>query len=280
MAAGLTFLLIVSVVLLKALADTPEEEAARQATENPIQRRIRLAQRAEEAARAARQATADLAGEAGEGEDVKDGLNQVHTWGWLFEDAYAGLHAEGPEFVAATTEVFRKAAGRLGYVHVKSTSFQEAVRTYLARSVGFKELPDYTQTASSSGKAVFIQAVGALRLHVLHDLISHQLTATNKGLETNHSYLAKGLIALGAATGCLALWTLAVWLVQCCKGRKLQAQADQEVDNEQQANRTGRHVSRVLDEMVYNRAVVPRGLAPPPLYAGMAGTARAGRASH
>ena len=149
-----------------------------------------------------------------------DDLERKHTWGFLFDSAFTALHSEGTQYTDLAKEVFRKASGRLGYVYHQSSTFLDALKQYLARSVGFNRVPSPSEIASVSGKHLYVQALNYLRSHVSRDLLGSLIRKTGEALGKNQSHITRGLVLIGLLSLGLILWVITSCTVKQCKYRK------------------------------------------------------------
>ena len=149
-----------------------------------------------------------------------DHLARRHTWKFLFDQAFTGLHAEGSKFTEAAREVFEKTSGRLGYIYSKSSNFIDALKQYLSRSVGFTNLPKGSDIASNAGRDLYVQALSNLRGHVFQGLTTKLIQGAANSLGANHSNLGKGIVLLGLSTSVLVAWLVTSWCVKKCQDRR------------------------------------------------------------
>ena len=147
-----------------------------------------------------------------------------HNWKFLFDLAFSSLG--GDEDISNTSrDVFKKAAGRLGYVYQKGTGYFDALKQYLSASVGFSQQPPDSQLASWSGKTVFLQALEDLKETTLRSLAAKQIGKVSDLLGEDHSHLVRTLVFLGLTITSLSIWTITAWAVKLVRKRRSVAKA-------------------------------------------------------
>ena len=164
-----------------------------------------------------------------------------HNWKFLFDLAFSSLGSD--ESIANTSrEIFKKAAGRLGYVYQKGTGYFEALKQYLSASVGFSHQPPDSQLASWSGKTVFLQTLEDLKETTLRELTAKQIGKVSDLLGDDHSHLVKALLFLGLTISSLSIWTVTVWAVKLVRKRRAVAKVRRTLrDREAEDRLAGRH---------------------------------------
>jgi len=168
---------------------------------------------------------------------ITDALARRHTWKFLFDQAFTGLHAEGSKFTEAAREVFEKASARLGYIYHKSSSFVDALKQYLSRSVGFTNPPNGSEVASNAGRDLYVQALSNLRGHVFQGLTTKLIKEAANSLGANHSNLGKGIVLLGLSTSVLVAWLVTSWSVKKCQERRKVRKEKKERQQHEAGNR-------------------------------------------
>ncbi len=240
------FLVLVVGALCSPLPGTQEDQEA------AARERLRL-KTLEEIQEAANRTEGDQEGVRSLTGVITDALASKHTWKFLFDQAFTSLHAEGTKFTEAATEVFEKTSARLGYIYHKSTSFVDALKQYLSRSVGFSSPPNGALEASNAGRDLYIQALANLRGHVFQGLTSRLIKEAVSNLGANHTSLGTGIVLLGLSTSALAAWLLISWSV----GKYQERKQGRKEKKARQRSEAGSRLIRDFQEQQWSQSVGP-----------------------
>ena len=184
---------------------------------------------------------------------ITDALARRHTWKFLFDQAFTSLHAEGSKFTEAATEVFEKTSARLGYIYHKSSSFVDALKQYLSRSVGFTSPPNGALEASNAGRDLYIQALSNLRGHVFQGLTTRLIKEAVGNLGANHTSLGTGIVLLGLSTSALAAWLIISWSV----GKYQERKQGRKEKKARQRSEAGNRLIRDFQDQQWSQSVGP-----------------------
>ena len=207
---------------------------------------------------------AALAGNPGEFNDLclVDGLQDKHTWEYLFNFAFNQFSNEGKSFTDACSDVIKSHANNLGYVFNDAESFTEILSTHLWHSVGFVERPDDDDVSSMSGKMMFTSAIQTLRSHVQEEMNKARMESIGMELMSQLGHLRNGLMILG-----IMLIGLMVWSVTTCAHaawirRGIEAVARKAAEKEEEEIVADKRAVRAVTKAVNDVVVYARRTGP------------------